>query len=191
MAGENLQERKRISATYARAFYDLAVEQGDIAPTREQMGQLGELMAAEPDLVRVFESTLISAEDRDAFLEKLNGMLYPSVRSFLGVMNRRNRLGLLPEVVAAFGEEDDSRNNRVRVKLDTATEVDKDLMEQMVGILREYLLKEPIVKHRVRPELLGGFVAQAGDFLIDGSVKTKLAEIQKRLLMRGEDEIQG
>jgi F-type H+-transporting ATPase subunit delta len=106
-------------------------------------------------------------------------------------MNRRNRLGLLPEVIRAFAEEDDRRKNRVQVALYTATPVDKNMMGEITDILRDYLLKEPMVHHQVRPEILGGFVAQAGDFLIDGSVKTKLSELQKQLIMRGEDEVQG
>jgi F0F1-type ATP synthase delta subunit len=46
------------------------------------------------------------------------------------------------------------------------------------------------MSHQVRPEIIGGFVAKAGDFLIDGSVRTKIKELQKQLIMRGEDEIQ-
>ena len=191
MAGENLQERKHISEVYAQAFYSLTVQQGTTDTIREQLTGLGELMQQEPSLQRVFESTLITADERRAFLETLNGSLEPVLQSFLGVMNRRNRLGLLPEVIRAFAEEDDRRKNRVQVALYTATPVDKNMMGEITDILRDYLLKEPMVHHQVRPEILGGFVAQAGDFLIDGSVKTKLSELQKQLIMRGEDEVQG
>jgi F-type H+-transporting ATPase subunit delta len=190
MAGENRQEKNRVAAVYAKAVYDLAVEQGNIAAVLEQMGVLNQLLAAVPELERVFESVSLSAEIREKVLETVCGEILPDVRSFLEIMNRRNRLGLLPEVIRAMFKEDDKRNHRVNVKLCTATAIDAQLMEQIVQVLRAYLLAEPMITHQIQPELIGGFVAQAGDFLIDGSIKSKLSMLQKRLLMRGEDEIQ-
>jgi F-type H+-transporting ATPase subunit delta len=190
MAGENLQERRHIAEIYAKAFYELAVDQGAIESASEQMLLWQGLLSAQPELIRVFDSTLVLASDREAILDQLGDLLDPMVRSFFGVMNQRNRLGLIGVVVDAFIEEGNRRNDRVRVLLQTATEVDNATIEHIKSVLQKYLSKEPIVEHRVKPDLLGGFVAQAGDFLIDGSVKTKLVELQKRLLMRGEDEIQ-
>jgi F-type H+-transporting ATPase subunit delta len=191
MAGENLQERKRISEIYARAFYDLTAQQGMTDIVLEQLNLLDELLRGEPLLYQVFSSTLVTMDERDAILKKLGGSLEPVLQSFLSVMNRRNRLGLLPEVIQAYSKEDFDRKNKIQVSLYTASPVDKNMMDEIVSILREYLLKEPIVSYQVRPELLGGFVAKAGDFLIDGSVRTKIKELQKQLIMRGEDEIQG
>jgi len=191
MAGENLQERKRISEIYARAFYDLTAQQGMTDIVLEQLNLLDELLRGEPLLYQVFSSTLVTMDERDAILKKLGGSLEPVLQSFLSVMNRRNRLGLLPEVIRAYSKEDFDRKNKIQVSLYTASPVDKNMMDEIVSILREYLLKEPIVSYQVRPELLGGFVAKAGDFLIDGSVRTKIKELQKQLIMRGEDEIQG
>jgi F-type H+-transporting ATPase subunit delta len=190
MAGENLQERKRISEIYARAFYDLTAQQGTTDAVLEQLRLLDELLKSEPLLRQVFDSTLVTMEEREKLLKHLDGGLDPVLHSFLSVMNRRNRLGLLPEVIGAYLSEDDVRKNRVNVKLYTASPVDKNMMDEIVDILRDYLLKEPVMSHQVRPEIIGGFVAKAGDFLIDGSVRTKIKELQKQLIMRGEDEIQ-
>lgn len=190
MAGENRQEKKRIAAIYAKAIYDLGVEQGDIVAVNEEFAFLGELLKQVPELEKVFESVAISMDARAKVLENVCGEFRPVIRSFLDVMNRRNRLGLLPDVIQALVNEDDKRNRRMKVKLFTATDVDKQMMDQIVQILRAYLLAEPMITHQIQPDLIGGFVAQAGDFLIDGSIKSRLSSLQKQLLMRGEDEIQ-
>ena len=106
MAGENLQERNRIAGIYAKAFYELAVDQGTIESVSEQMLLWQGLLSAQPDLILVFDSTLVSATDREAILDQLGDLLDPVVRSFFGVMNQRSRLGLIGEVVDAFIEED-------------------------------------------------------------------------------------
>ena len=115
---------------------------------------------------------------------------HPLVKDFLGVLNRRDRLGILPQIIDAFEAEDNRRRNRVEVTLTTAAAIDDALRDQITAMLRAYLQREPIVEHELRPEILGGFVARANDILIDGSVKTRLETLKKALLTRGEDEIQ-
>jgi F-type H+-transporting ATPase subunit delta len=190
MAGENRQEKNRVAAVYAKAIYDLGVEHGNIGAVIEELTLLGELLTQIPELEKVFESVAISMDARAKVLQNICREFHPSIRSFLDIMNHRNRLGLLPEVIQALRNEDDKRNHRMKVKLFTATSVDKQMMDQIVQILRAYLLAEPMITHQIQPDLIGGFVVQAGDFLIDGSIKSKLSSLQKQLLMRGEDEIQ-
>jgi F-type H+-transporting ATPase subunit delta len=190
MAGENQQERKRLGATYALALYDLAVQQNVLDSVREELKAWAEILKQEPQLIEVFDSVMVSPADREKLLGELGGAMHPVVRSFLSVMNRRRRLGLLPQVIAAFAKEDDRRNNRVNVKLSTAVTIDGHLMEEITATLRKYLKKEPIIEHQIKPNMVGGFIAQAGDLLIDGSIRTRLVMLNKSLLRRGEDEIQ-
>jgi F-type H+-transporting ATPase subunit delta len=190
MAGENRQEKKRVAAVYAKAIYDLGVEHGDIGTVLEELKLMGELLRQIPELEKVFDSVAISMDARSKVLQNVCGEFHPVIRSFFDILNRRNRLGLLPEVIRALLNEDDKRNHRMKVKLFTATSVDKQMMDQIVQILRAYLLAEPMITHQIQTDLIGGFVAQAGDFLIDGSIKSRLSSLQKQLLMRGEDEIQ-
>ncbi|MFA5863695.1 MAG: ATP synthase F1 subunit delta [Phycisphaerae bacterium] len=190
MAGENQQERKKLGSTYALALYDLASEQGLLDTVREQLNVWKELLARNPELIHFFDSVLATAEDREKFLQQFQNDFHPLSMNFLGVMNHRDRLGILPAVIQAFAQEDDRRNKRVKVKLWTAVPIDEHLRQDIMQTLQKYLQKEPIVDHQIRPEILGGFVARAGDLLIDGSVKTRLSTLQKNLLRRGEDEIQ-
>jgi F-type H+-transporting ATPase subunit delta len=190
MAGENRQERKRLGATYALALYDLAVQQNVLDSVREELKAWGEIFKQEPQLIEVFDSVMVSPADREKLLGELGVGMHPVVLSFLSIMNRRGRLGMLPQVIVAFAKEDDRRCNRVNVKLSTAVSIDAHLMEEITAALRTYLKKEPIIEQQIKPELLGGFIAQAGDLLIDGSIRTRLVMLNKSLLRRGEDEIQ-
>jgi len=190
MAGENQQERQRLAVTYASALYELAEHKGDLEAIRDQLLAWKDLILQNPDLLRVLDSVLIPVADRERLLKQIGTDFHPLLMTFLEVMNRRNRLDLIPEVIHAFESEDDRRTRRVRVRLWTASPVDQHIMDDIQKMLREHLGKEPVIDHRVRPDLIGGFVARADDLLIDGSVRTRLATLQKNLLRRGEDEIQ-
>ncbi len=190
MAGENRQEKKALGATYATAMYDLASEQGVLETVRDELYAWREILKREPKLSELFDSPLIPAEDREKLLRDLGQGSHPLVMNFLNTLNARGRLGILSEVIQAFSEEDDRRNNRVRVKVTTAVAVDGHLMDDLRKILRKYLNQEPIMEQRVDPEIIGGFIAHAGDLLIDGSVRTRIKALEAKLLTRGEDEIQ-
>ena len=190
MAGENLQERRKLAKTYALAMYDLAAEQGVLDAVRDQWKIWIDLLRQDPALILFFDSVVVTAEDRQRFLDQVDENFHPLLVKFLSVMNRRNRLGILPEMMDAFRDEDDLRNQRIRVKLTTAVPIDPALTQEIRQWLQKYLGKEPILEPRVKPDILGGFIALADDVLIDGSIKTRLATLQKNLLRRGEDEIQ-
>jgi len=190
MAGENRQEKKALGATYATALYDLASEQGVLETVRDELYAWREILKREPKLSELFDSPLIPSEDREKLLRELGQGSHPLVMNFLNTLNARGRLGILSEVIQAFSEEDDRRNNRVRVKVTTAVAVDGHLMDDLRKILRKYLNQEPIMEQRVDPEIIGGFIANAGDLLIDGSVRTRIKALEAKLLTRGEDDIQ-
>jgi len=190
MAGENQQEKKRLGAMYALALYELATEQGSLETVLGELQAWKTLLQQEPKLIDLFESVVIPTDERERMLQSFGQGLSPVMANFLSVLNRRGRLGVLPEIIEAFSQEDDRRNNRVRVKVSTAVSVDGHLMDDLKRVLKKYLKGEPMIEHQVRPEILGGFIAHAGDLLIDGSVKTRLKAMEKSLLIRGEDEIQ-
>ncbi len=190
MAGENLQERRRLAATYALALYDLAVEKGLLEMFRSELAGWKTVLEQTPQLQAFFDSVLITEDERENFLERLGTNINPVLMSFLGVLNHRHRLGLLPEVIRAFGVEDDRRTNRIPVKLCTAVDVDSSLMDEIVARLRTFLKGEPMIEHQVDPGIIGGFIAKAGDMLIDASDVSRLSNMKKSLMKRGEDEIQ-
>jgi F-type H+-transporting ATPase subunit delta len=190
MAGENQQERKRLGRTYALALYEMASEQKVLDDVRDQLKGWAEIFSQIPDLLEVFNSVMVTVGEREKLLDELGAGFHPVIMTFLKVMNRRGRLGILPQVFTAFAKEDDRRNNRIKVKLTTAVTIDAHLTEEITAALRKYLKKEPVLESCIRPEVLGGFIAQAGDLLIDGSIRTRMVMLNKSLLRRGEDEIQ-
>jgi F-type H+-transporting ATPase subunit delta len=191
MAGESLLEKKRIGMVYAEAIYDFAAAQGHLDSVRDDLIRWKEILAENPELISVFDSVLISVQQRQEILDKLsNGEEDFVMRNFLGVLNKRNRLGVLPDIIKAFSDLDDVRSSRIRVKVTTPTGIDRHLQEEIEASLRNYLKKEPMVDYHINPEIIGGFVARAGDLLIDGSIRTQLGMLKKTLIRRGEDEIQ-
>ncbi len=186
----NFQDKKRLANCYASALYECAQKQKKLYIVQEQLEILQGIIENEPDLMTIFESPLSNFEQRQLFVDQIARDFDPVMTAFLGVLNTRMRLWLIPEITEAFISEDDERNNRLKVTLTTADQVDKYILEDIEGILQQYLEKELIITHEIDAGIISGFVIRAGDLLIDGSARIKLTNLTNNLMRHGRDEIQ-
>jgi len=61
-------------------------------------------------------------------------------------------------------------------------ERDKEMLSRRIG---EVLGRKVTLDLRVEPSLLGGFIAQVGDMLFDGSIRRNLENLKKSLVEAG------
>ena len=67
--------------------------------------------------------------------------------------------------------------------LETAVEVGAEDLEGLRARIRAAIGKEPVLKPRVRPALIGGAVLRVGDVVADGSVRRRLADLRDRTIL--------
>jgi F-type H+-transporting ATPase subunit delta len=106
------------------------------------------------------------------------------------VLNTHDRLELLRPILAEYREMNDQRLRRIRVQVRSATPLPEDQRERLLRELRETFHLEPILEEEQTPDLLGGLTVRVGDWLFDGSVSTRLANIRNTLITRSSHEIQ-
>ena len=80
--------------------------------------------------------------------------------------------------------------DRVRVRLITATALDADVLERVTGQLRAALGGEPRLQMLVQPGLIGGAVVRIGDTVYDASIATQLETLRQKMIDRSVHEIQ-
>ncbi len=184
------REWEQLANCYASALYRIAEERGILYVIKEQLYILKEIFISQPELIHIFSVPSITREEKQRIVEMIAGEFDPIMQAFLGVVSNRNRLWLLPEIISAFEEEDNKRNNRVHSYITTATEIDEDIKQEFELVLGEFLQKEIIPHYQIRSEILGGFIIRSEDLLIDNSIRSKLLKLRYNLKRRGKDEVQ-
>jgi F-type H+-transporting ATPase subunit delta len=106
------------------------------------------------------------------------------------VLNDHDRLELLRPVLAAYRALLDRRAHRLPVLVRSAVPLADDQRQRLENELRETFHYQPVLQTRVEPELLGGMVVEAGDWLYDASVRTRIQTIRNQLMERSNYEIQ-
>src|SRR5690606_26706842 len=110
---------------------------------------------------------------------------------FLHVLNEKDRLNRLGDIVAAYDLLLQERFGRVEVDVYTASQIDQSQLEAIKHRLQAALGKEPVLHAYTDTNMLGGLKLQVGDQLIDASVATRLRKLRDKLTTQGAAKIRG
>jgi len=169
---------------YARAVFELGIETGQLGPLSEQIERLAEVYAESSELRGVLDNPLIKDENRDAVLVDLGARLGLSelAQNAVRLLARRRRLSALPEIARLLARLADERSGVVRASVTTAVEMPEEFFQRLTRELESATGRKIVLERLHDPSLIGGVVTRIGDNTIDGSIKGKLAEIERRLL---------
>jgi F-type H+-transporting ATPase subunit delta len=166
---------------YAKALHMAATEGGAGEATgRELAAFLAGLQANREALARPW----IKPSDRRATALALaeksgSGKL---VRDFIGLVAERGRLDHLAAIVAAYRDLIDADLGQARAQVRSAVALTDAEKDQLSRHLQAALGKRIILEDSADPNLLGGFVAQVGSLILDGSIDGQLARMRERLV---------
>jgi F-type H+-transporting ATPase subunit delta len=174
---------QRATATrYARALLESAAAGEAEQVGRELEGFLA-LFAEQPELRQVLGRPWIKPEERQAIARAVAERTGagPLVRKFVALVAGRNRIDHLAEIAAVYRDLVDKSLGRVRAQVRSAVPLGADEWAQLGARLERLLARPVILEETVAPELLGGFVAQIGSLVVDGSLDGQLARMRERL----------
>ena len=91
------------------------------------------------------------------------------------------RLLLLPSIAELFAELKADLERSVEVNISTAFALDSAVETKLTEALKNKLQREIHVNTNVDKSLLGGVVVRAGDIVIDGSIKGRIAKLAEAM----------
>jgi len=170
--------------SYAESVLELAEEAGQAEAVGAELGSVAQVLEQNPTFARFLADPGISHAERDRVLGDAfgGGHASPLVWNFIRVLNVKGKLGLLPDVIAAYGDLYDEKHGKVEVDVTVARRLTVDELEQVRQRVGAALKKDAVVHQYVDESLIGGMVLRVGDRLIDGSVKGQLQAIRTQML---------
>ena len=101
--------------------------------------------------------------------------------NFLGLLFENRRLSLLPEIAGLYDELRFEAERVVKAKVTSAVALPASELETIKAALKKRFGRDVEVETAVDAGLIGGAVIDAGDVVIDGSLKGKLDRLQTAL----------
>lgn len=172
----------RIAGRYAKSLIDLASEQGQLETVYADMKYFEAVCKASKDFVNLLRSPIINAEQKIAIIAAVTkGKVSGLTTSFTNLLVKKGRDSDLPEIASAFVDQYNELKNIYRVKLTTAVEVSSELKKSIEQKLQnEKGLGSIELETATNDKLIGGFVLEFNNNLVDASVLRDLMDIKKQ-----------
>jgi len=169
---------------YASALFEAAQEQDRLAAVREELGDF--LAAAEsvPELGALLENPEVDSETKAAVIRDLLADADELVRNFLLLVVEKGRAAELPEISREFDQLVARAEGRLEVELTTAVELTDDEASDILRQIESASGRRIEATRGVDPDLIGGFILQAGTFRVDASVRGRLDRLRHQLVRR-------
>lgn len=173
----------KIAAPYARALYDFSVDQNLMHQITADFQNLEIFLTQTPDLVNYFNNPVIGNSQKAELLEKtLKSQVNHETFKFLNVLVSRDRISLLPAIIASYLNLVYRAASITMIEVTTAfafTNLQKNTLIQKLKELTK--AREIRLVITVDSSLIGGFLIKTNSKVIDFSVKNQLQELAKHL----------
>ena len=167
-----------LARPYARAAFSLSRDGGNAA-TWSQALAFASRVAADPQAQALLAHPRLSAADAVALLA-VDGA-DEVVTRFLSLLADNRRLPLLAEIAGLFEQQRADAERVVKARITSATVLPAAELDSITAALKKRFGREVEVETAVDEGLIGGAVIDAGDVVIDGSLKGKLQRLQTAL----------
>lgn len=174
----------RLATRYAKSLLTLAIERGQLESAFKDMEYLQSVTKQNREFVVVLRSPVISPDKKEAILESVTkGKISELSLQFVRLLIRKGREINLPEITNAFIDQYKAHKQIHIMTLTTATPISDEVKQAIVDQVKaQTSLKNIEVTTAIDESLIGGFVLQIGDTLVDASIAYDLNAIRKQFL---------
>jgi F-type H+-transporting ATPase subunit delta len=173
-----------VAKSYAKAIFELARERNAAEQVETELQRAAALVEEDGELAAVLGRPWITPANKRTLAEELGQRLEMSKlgRDVLALVAAHGRADHLRAIATAYRDMLDAAQGRVRARVRTAvalTESDRTaLAARLSGALQG---RRVVIEEVMDKNLLGGFVAEIGSLIVDGSLDGQLARLRQRL----------
>ena len=167
-----------LARPYARAAFGVARDAGSLPAWSDALAFAAHL-AADPRVASLLGNPNLTQADAVGLLapEQPN----PVFGDFLGLLFENRRLSLLPEIAGLYDELRSEAERVVKAKVTSAVILPLVEMGKIEDALRRRFGRDVEIETAIDESLIGGAIIDAGDVVIDGSLKGKLGRLEAAL----------
>jgi len=175
---------KTAAIRYARALLDVAVkEQADLELIENELSQFADLFKQYPLLEKVLLNPAVPVPRKRAAVADLlaQAKFTPIVTKLLTLLADRDRLVLIPDLLASYRDRLLEHRGVVRAEVTTASPLDPGRADAIRQGLAALTGRTVQLATKIDPAIVGGLIARIGSTVYDGSVTRQLEKMKDRL----------
>lgn len=167
-------ETVTIARPYAEALYRLANQKAALSEW-SQMLEAASAVASDATMSGAIANPKFTrANVEQVFLAVMDKALSEEGKNLIRLLLQNGRLALLPIIAAQFEKLKAEQSGMLEADIASAFPLTDVQVKEMVGMLERRFARKVTAQVSVDPELIGGVKINAGDVVIDASVRGQL-----------------
>ena len=176
-----MADRSTIARPYARAAFQEARADKRLGPWFDALNTAAAVVQDERVQNLLGDPTVTPPQLAQLVIDIAGPNLGEHGQNFVRTLAENRRLGYLPEIATIFSELKDAEEGIVDVTVTSAAPLDPHQQLSLSEALARKLKRQVRLHCETDQTLIGGAVLRAGDLVIDGSLRTRLARIATEL----------
>jgi F-type H+-transporting ATPase subunit delta len=176
-----MADKTTIARPYAKAAFEEARGENRLGPWSDSL-RTAATVASDPRVNSLLGNPRVTSSELAQLVIDIAGpQLGDHGANFVRTLAENHRLAYLPEISTLFDELKDEAEKIVDVTVTSAAPLDDTQRKTLTAALERKLKRGIRMQCQTDPSLIGGAVLQAGDLVIDGSLRTQLNRITYEL----------
>ena len=173
-----------IRTRYADALVKYVRETGNGDSVCKQAEKLARVLREVPDLSRMISAKDVvpDAKKRELLQAALGEPMAPELARFVDLLLTNGRIGALRMILLDFTDRYRRSLGLRKARLKVAVPPSEELLTRLAALVKERTGDEADIDVAVDPSLIGGFVFDIDDAIIDKSVARKLELIKRQFI---------
>lgn len=177
--------RSIVITRYALALVKYCRETGQGEVVCSEAEALEKALHTVPELRRMVTAAddVVSPFDKKKLLQTaLGNRMSPELSRFLTLLNKNGRMALVEDILRDFVTIYRRGIGIRKAHLVTATEPSERLLQRLKALVKQKTGDDVIIEVEVDPSIIGGFVFDIDEYLLDASIKHQLDQIRQQFI---------
>lgn len=172
-----------VAERYARAIFEVGQEAGKLATVAEHFDKLAKTFATSHDFRVALTDPVLDEEARMRVLRAVATRLgiCREALNAVSVMLKRRRLSELVATAKRLTELSDESTGVLRAEVKSPKPLGEAYAQDLRRELEKLTGRKVVLDRSTDPSLIAGVVVRVGSHVVDGSLKGRLNEFERRL----------
>ena len=169
---------------YSLALYELSTESNVTSQIEEQSLSILKLLEQSQDFSNLIKDPTTSQDDLLKVVNTIseNYKFDQLLRNFLSFLIQKRRFFFVERILKSFIEICSEKRGELKAELKSAKELSNEEITQITEELTKNFSSKIKLNYKYDESLIGGLVVQVGSTMVDTSIKSKLQQIENRMI---------
>ncbi|MEM8593618.1 MAG: F0F1 ATP synthase subunit delta [Pseudomonadota bacterium] len=176
-----MAELGTLARPYAKAAFEFALSANALSDWSQQLAVTANVVQTDAVKKMLNNPSLTCEQQVTLFSDVCGDDINAQLKNLIAALAENKRLGLLPDIASQFDALKAEQEKTIDVEIRTAFALDDDTQARLVNALEKKLSREVNANTVIDSSIMGGVIIHAGDLVIDGSAKARLAKLAETM----------